>query len=369
MMSQTKRNQASILIVDDTPKNIQVLGSILENEGYEVSLSTNGKMAIEAANKIVPDLILLDIVMPEMDGYEACAKLKESPLTQSIPVIFLTARTEPEDILKGFQLGGVDYITKPFNIAELLARVETQIRLKQSLEKIESISREQRELLHILCHDLMNPIAYMLGTLELLESNPYQFPEFAKDMKSSMLNSREIIDLVRTLRAYEEKKLSFELEKLSLFEITRESLQIVRNLLKQKKIHLIIQVQEDLYIWAERTSLINSVINNVLTNAIKFSFEKGPIEIKSIVNKDDIILSVEDQGIGMPSGILESLFDMGKPTNRTGTKGEQGTGFGMPLVKKFMDAYGGAIEIESREKQEEKSWHGTRITLKFKKAD
>ncbi|MDH5681638.1 MAG: hybrid sensor histidine kinase/response regulator [Spirochaetota bacterium] len=368
-MSQTETNKGSILIVDDTPKNIQVLGSVLENEGYEVSLSTNGKMAIEAANKILPDLILLDVVMPEMDGYEACAKLKESSLTQSIPVIFLTARTEPDDIVKGFQSGGVDYITKPFNIPELLARVETQIRLKNSLEKIESISREQQELLHILCHDLMNPIAYMLGSLDLLERNPEQFPQFAGDMKSAMLNSKEIIDLVRTLRAYEEKKLSFELEKLSLFDIISDSLLIVRDLLKRKKIQLLFDVQKDIIIWAERISLVNSVINNVLTNAIKFSFEQGQIEIKATENKDGTILIVEDQGIGMPATILNSLFDMSKPTNRAGTQGEQGTGFGMPLVKKFMDAYGGAIEIESNEKQEGKSWHGTRIILKFKKAD
>ena len=119
-----------ILAVDDKPKNLQFLGKLLSDSGYEVGMAQNGQQAINFVNKSEPDLILLDIMMPEMDGYEVCEKLKKDFSAKHIPVIFLTAKTDPEDIVKGFDTGGVDYVTKPFNSAELLARIRTQIELK-----------------------------------------------------------------------------------------------------------------------------------------------------------------------------------------------------------------------------------------------
>ncbi|MCP4132778.1 MAG: fused response regulator/phosphatase [bacterium] len=124
--------KALILIVDDVPKNIQVLGNILNKESYRIAFATDGKQALDMVYNLHPDLILLDIMMPEMDGYEVCRKLKESRDTRDIPIIFLTAKTETEDIVKGFQFGAVDYVTKPFNSAVLLARVQTHLELKRA---------------------------------------------------------------------------------------------------------------------------------------------------------------------------------------------------------------------------------------------
>jgi PleD family two-component response regulator len=121
-----------ILIVDDTTKNIQVLGNILYSKGYNISVATSGKEALESVKAKTPDLILLDIQMPEMDGFEVCKNLKSNPSTKEIPVIFLTAVTDPEKIVHGFELGAVDYITKPLNPAELFMRVATHIEIKES---------------------------------------------------------------------------------------------------------------------------------------------------------------------------------------------------------------------------------------------
>ena len=129
-----------ILIVDDNPKNIQVLGGILRKE-YNLGIATDGKQAIEMVEKIHPDLILLDVMMPEMDGYEACGKIKKSEHSK-IPIIFLTARTETEDIVKGFDVGAQDYVTKPFNTAELLARVHTHVELKKARDARESLIKD-----------------------------------------------------------------------------------------------------------------------------------------------------------------------------------------------------------------------------------
>ncbi|MBF0288543.1 MAG: SpoIIE family protein phosphatase [SAR324 cluster bacterium] len=127
----------SILVVDDTPKNIQLLLTILRKEAYQIHVANNGLQALKKAQTLLPDLILLDIMMPGMDGFETCRQLKSAPDTENIPIIFLTARTESEDIVKGFELGAVDYITKPFNSAELLARVHTHLELKQKEKTIQ----------------------------------------------------------------------------------------------------------------------------------------------------------------------------------------------------------------------------------------
>jgi len=170
---QISEKKPLILIVDDVQKNIALLGNMLSEELYDIAISDNGRDALNILKEIKPDLILLDIMMPEMDGYEVCRVLKESPETKEIPVIFLTAKTETEDIVKGFKLGAVDYVTKPFNPTELLARVNTHLTLKLARDKerahLEEIARKNKELedlnklkndlLGMAAHDLRNPIA------------------------------------------------------------------------------------------------------------------------------------------------------------------------------------------------------------------
>ncbi len=139
-------NKPLILIVDDILNNLQIIGNTLIDEGYEISMATGGAQALEMIETVLPDLILLDIMMPEMDGFEVCRKLKEDETTREIPVIFLTAKNETEDIIKGFEVGGIDYIVKPFNSAELLARVNTYLELKRSKELFNQINIKLRRL-------------------------------------------------------------------------------------------------------------------------------------------------------------------------------------------------------------------------------
>ncbi len=134
--------ETRILIVDDTQKNIQVLGTMLQEEAYQINVAQNGLQALQVVEKVKPDLILLDIMMPEMDGYETCERLKSDPETKDIPVIFLTAKTETDDIVKGFNLGAVDYVTKPFNHAELMSRVTTHLELKAAREKLAQLAQK-----------------------------------------------------------------------------------------------------------------------------------------------------------------------------------------------------------------------------------
>ena len=174
-----------ILIVDDTPQNIQVLANILYEKGYNISIATSGNQALLSVNSDAPDLILLDIQMPGIDGYEVCKKIKSNPLTRDIPIIFLSAKIENEDLLQGFEAGAVDYITKPFNVAELTARVATHIALKKSKERIEA-EKEKFEALHkklnVAYSDIKNSITYakliqdgMLPDLNILREIGIQY--------------------------------------------------------------------------------------------------------------------------------------------------------------------------------------------------
>ncbi len=148
-----------VLIVDDVPKNLQVLGNILRKKEYNIAAATSGKQALDMVEKVLPDLILLDIMMPDIDGLEVCGKLKKSPRAKDIPVIFLTAKTTTEDIVKGFEVGAVDYLTKPFNSLELLARAQTHIELKRSRDK-------ERELI-VKLRDALTKVKQLSGLIPI----------------------------------------------------------------------------------------------------------------------------------------------------------------------------------------------------------
>ncbi|MBP7281236.1 MAG: diguanylate cyclase [Leptospiraceae bacterium] len=183
MLSQFKN--AHILIVDDTPKNIQLLGTVLKNVGYKIIVATNGLQALGILEKVKPDLILLDVMMPDLDGYETCKRIKESESLKDIPVIFLTAKTQPEDIVKGFQLGAADYIIKPFNSSELLARVKTHLEFKFNQELLQTLLNFQRDMV------------LMTDGEKIIAAN-YSFLEFANTKNVEEFNSKypSIIDFL-----------------------------------------------------------------------------------------------------------------------------------------------------------------------------
>ncbi len=365
-MTDDREKKQRILIVDDTQGNIQILGTILLKEGYQVNVARNGVHALNLVEKVMPDLILLDIMMPEMDGFETCRHLKSSPQTKNIPVIFLTARTDTEDIVKGFEVGAVDYISKPFNATELLVRVQTHLDLKFSKDLIETVSNERRELLHVLCHDLANTFHSIICLLALMK-NYEKFEELKSYLLSSANNGVEIIRLVRDMRALEEHKL--RLEDISFSEALGQSCSLLKDRFAAKEIQVDVFAEESLKIRAEKTSFVNSVLNNILTNAVKFSHRKSKITVTAHADGEYARVSIQDAGIGMSQKMLKNIFDISKAISRPGTEGETGTGFGMPLIRKFMTAYGGSIEILSKAQDEHPENHGTEVILKLKLAD
>lgn len=355
----------SILIVDDVATNLDLLRSLLIDK-YNVKVAKNGSAAINIAQNSHPDLILLDIMMPGMDGLQVCKQLKSDPNTRDIPIIFLTAKTETDDIVAGFEAGGIDYLTKPFNPHELLARVNTQILIKEQRDLISRRNKEQKEMLHILSHDLGNHFAVIMFGLDLMKMNADRTEEYIRRIKHATKQGIDVINLVREMRMSEEK--SITLEPLNLSEVIGESLLVLGDRFKRKRIHLDIDIADDITILAEKCSLVNSVFNNLLTNALKFSFENSSVNITATERDSTVDFCIEDHGIGMPETLLEDIFDLSKNISRTGTGGEEGTGFGMSLIKSFVESYGGSIAIKSRDIQQYPENHGTKITIHFRKS-
>jgi len=368
IMEQENSNKSKILIVDDSMNNLKLLSSTLKHNGYAIYIAQNGMNALNILEKVSPDLILLDVVMPEMDGYEVCKKIKdnENDTIKNIPIIFLTAKVDKNDIIKGFQCGAVDYITKPFHPMELLARVKTHISLKQSKDMIEKISQERKELIHILCHDIKNPLGAIQSFSELI-LNDISPVSHLKYISSSVTSILEIVDLVRDIQKVEDKSIS--LEHVNLKHSIQTSIESLTYQFDKKNITPILDIPDMIYVWAEPVSMIHSVFNNLFTNAIKFSYPNNSIKVSYKIESESFVkLSIKDFGIGIPEILQKNIFSINKNTTRVGTNGEKGTGFGMPLVKKFMIAYGGDILLLSQDENAFPQEHGTEFILTFVKA-
>ena len=332
------------------------------------------------------DMVVTDLEMPLMNGIELTCKLRKEMGRKNLPVLILSAIDDKVTQLDLFRCGASDYLTKPFIKEELLARLNIHLegvllnkKLKENLTELknlnselnaskESIERqndERKEMLHVLCHDLVNPFASVISALELVEVSEH-FRELKDEATNIAYRGLEIIDLVRKMRAIEDGKTELTLHELDLQEMLNESLLILRNRFKEKDINIDVKIGENETVVAESTTLINSVINNLLTNAVKFSYPSSTIRIYTQKENGTLKLAIADSGIGMSEKLLKDIFNMSKATSRPGTNGESGTGYGMPLVKKFMNAYGGEIEVESVSEKKSETEHGTIVTLIFK---
>ncbi len=273
--------QALILLVDDQIENLQILGNILNQSNYKRALATNGIDALNIADKKNPDLILLDIMMPNMNGFEVCEKLKDNPNTRHIPVIFLTAKTQVEDIKRGFEYGGVDYITKPFKSEELLARIETHIQLKQSKDTIIKqnqdlirLNREKNTFLSIAIHDLKNPLQVITGFASLIKSRyrnlaPEDFEEFATDILESGENMMKIIEDLVELNKSEEGKLSNYKEEFDLNSLINNTIKKYSTELQNKSIDLTINnPDKHIYIYFDKEK-ISHILENIFSLVFK----------------------------------------------------------------------------------------------------
>ena len=354
-----------ILAVDDSPANGDIIIGCFGRD-HTVNIATNGKNALALLNKIRPDIILLDILMPEMDGFSVADEIRKRGDLDSVPIIFLTVLSDSGEIVKGFEAGASDYITKPFDVDELISRVNFHLELKQKRDQILKQNEEQRELLHVLTHDLANTFMSIGAFSHFFEDLSTRDSLQLENIRSSVRNGAEVIQMVRGLLGSTH---TLEMTSLDLQECLESSLLILHPLFDAKDQRISLAFPPGLCVKAERVSLLNSVLNNVLTNAIKFSYTGGEIQITAEDGGDRVLLHVQDFGIGIRAEDLDDLFHVHKNSSRKGTCEEKGTGFGMPLIQRFMDAYGGSVSIRSKDQERYPDEHGTTVTLGFLKGE
>mgnify|MGYP001201082939 CR=1 FL=1 len=341
-----------VLIVDDIPENLQVLGQILDSAGFEVIYAMEGQQAVESAKFELPDLILMDVNMPVMDGYTATRILKEEEETRHIPVIFLTAKTETDDIIKGFDIGAVDYVTKPFQAKELLSRVSTHLELKKSREELEKMIEEKNKFFSIIAHDMKTPFNALIGFSNLLVMGH----DISTDDKESFIRiinetSKQGLGLLENLLLWARSqtgRMEINPEKISINSIIQSVINLLHASAMHKQIQLSSMVRDDIYAYADYQS-INTVFRNLISNAIKFTPKKGNIMIQAEQDGAQILVSVNDNGLGMTPDKVKQLFRYDKKVSTKGTNNETGTGLGLLLVKEFVEQNGGKISVESKE--------------------
>ncbi len=340
-----------ILIVDDTTPNIDVLRQTLQPVGYQLAIAQSGEKALAIAPRFQPDLILLDIMMPGMDGIETCGKLKETPELKDIPVIFITAKTETEDLLRAFAAGGVDYITKPIRQEEVLARVRTQIRMRALVKALMDLDQQKNRFLGICAHDLRSPLSALIGTAELIIECGDEMPApEARDYVDKMRETgRHMLNLVNDLLDFTAiARGSISLKKVPqlLEDVVNDRIEVARHAASRKRINIETDFQHIGTVEIDKTR-IAQVIDNLLGNAIKFSPESKSIRVSIVPGDNKVVLRISDQGPGISPDEQKKMFAEYQQLSARPTHGEKSTGLGLAIVKRLIDAHGGSIGVDS----------------------
>lgn len=344
-------NEKIILIIDDNPMNLLLTSKILEGFGYQTRTAESGIEGLDKIEKEMPSLILLDISMPEMDGYEVCEEIKKHEKWNEIPIIFLTANTLTEDLVKGFEKGGVDYITKPFKSEELYVRVKTHLDLFESRNEILKMNRQRDKLYSIIAHDIRSPLSGILQTIDAIEQGFFDptsndFREIIHHLKE---RTRETSTLLTSLLQWSRVKSDkFEMHptESNVYVIVSSCIQLLNANAENKNINIHFDSDEDAVAWCDEVS-IHTVIRNLISNAIKFTNSNGSIWIRT--KRDDCKLRIEivDTGVGMAEETIKKIFDKNEHFTSTGTNNEQGTGLGLMIVKEFVEKNNGVLKVES----------------------
>ena len=351
-----------ILIVDDTPANIDVLSQILEQEGYNISVATSGKSALDLVPLSSPDLILLDVMMPGIDGFETCRQLKAREEFRDIPVIFITAKSETEDIIQGFALGGVDYITKPFRHEEVCVRVRNHLQLRELIQRLESKNRQLLELnelrnrfLGMAAHDLRGPLASIKGFSKFLLEDGAALPErtraeFSGNIHLASQNMLNLVSDLLDISIIESGRLELRLQTASLKSLVEERVRLHRYSADKKNISIHPDLVE-LPDFPFDPNRMGQVLDNLISNAIKFSPTGKNIFLGLKQTGDNAEFSVRDEGPGIPPDDQDKLFQQFRKLSARPTGGETSHGLGLSIAKVMVEAHNGTLTFTSDPKK------------------
>lgn len=355
-------NRQRILVVDDAPDNLVLLEKLLKRNNFDVIKASSGKECIVKSQSEIPDLIILDVAMPDMNGFETLKHIRENELTRSIPVIFLTANLkDARSIEEGLSLGADEYLTKPIDQDELLARVRSLLRAVMAERELEQVKADFQSML---VHDLRSPLSSIMGVLELAVNGEFDndlqalkdFLKSAYDTASKML---ELINDILDVAKLEAGKLQLNKQPNDLNSVVVTASARLKILAREKGIDLKLQTDSSIPFFEFDAGKIEQVVINLLSNAIKFTSRDGTVTIRTYLKHlgDDtpgiqsgeyVAVDVEDTGVGIPEEDLTSIFERYRQGKSAVSIAHKGTGLGLTIVKRIVESHGGKVFVESK---------------------
>lgn len=365
------------LIVDDTPQNIQILASILTEKGFDIEFALNGKEALNLLSTINVDIILLDVMMPELDGFETCRTIRQQSRFDEIPIIFLTARADKDSVYNGFEMGAQDYITKPFDYRELLARVRTQLELKEARQKLKAVNgwlesevlsrtnelvesnkrleEANKELLgldalksdflSIISHEIRTPLNGINGALQLLKHHvdSIKLFKFIELLDTSITRLERFSLIALRITALKSGKYTLSSDLVNLSELLELGAIKVAELLNQKSVKLKFSSLPDSLIVRGDYELISYCIESLLENSISFTNNGSNVVVEAVADSESIDISFENQGEHYTPDEMNEIFTFFNSVNSV----DNSPGLGLPFSKLIMDAHGGTLDVRN----------------------
>ena len=362
MMGQTPSINNTLFIVDDTPDNLRLLANLLSGRGYSIRKALNAAVALKSIQQSPPDLILLDINLPEMSGYDLCKQLKADPLTAEIPIIFISALDNVQDKIKAFQVGGADYVAKPYQMEEVFARIEHQLLLQAQKRQLKAEIRERERAekalevyLHIVSHDLRNPVLGISMVLNNCLNKPMPADQTLipfkratlEQMRQSCDRQLALINSLVETQQFEQQGVPLVLRSLSLADLIQNILQEWSLRFEAQGVEVETQIPESLPLVQADANYLWRVFDNLVANALKYNPQPRPqpltLQILVTVTPPQIVCQVVDNGVGIPTAIADQVFDRYQRGDKSNN--HLGLGLGLYVCRQIIQAHGGEINL------------------------
>lgn len=358
-MMETRMNTPRILIADDEPKNIRLITALLKTQGYLFETAANGVEAVEKAGVFNPDLIMLDIMMPEMDGYEACAMLKQNPATRRIPVVMVTSLADRESKLRSLEAGADDFLSKPVDSSELLVRCRNLLKMKEFMDavveknrQLEELQELKKNLTDMIVHDLKSPLTGIMGNIGLaaMLHDAGEHDDLGKYLAQAEEGCNSLRDMLRTMLdigSLEDGVMPLESRRIGIEDIFRKVVMTYSAVAHREGKEIMIEAHPPVGIHAD-PDLIERVLQNLVSNALRHvDRDKGKI-ILSVGSADGkAVVSVSDNGEGIPAEYHGRIFDKFARVSKNLQRTAMNKGLGLTFCKLAVEAHGGEIRVES----------------------
>lgn len=358
VISRLTRQPGRILVVDDDATNRMILRDPLEANGYAVAEAEDGERALQAVLQDAPDLLLLDVMMPELDGFSVCRRIKNNPLTAAIPVLMVTALADRDARVQGIESGADDFLTKPLDIQEVLLRVHNAMYLKrlgdharENYERLRQLEQLRDELVHMIVHDMRSPLMGLAGNLELLEQHPLAGDADAKAMiteaRTVAASLTEMISEMLDVSRLETGQMPVVRSPRDMRDLVQRALVSVLGLARLSGATLACEMPPEPLVVACDAQLVERIISNLVSNAIHCLADDGTVRVTAQRDGGGVRVAVSDTGPGIPMEFQDRIFEKFAQVGRDGFRKRHSSGVGLTFCRMAVEAHGGRIGVDS----------------------